>query len=1328
QTFDLTSQSAAILANEATPANFTLTYYASQADYTAGTAIANPTAYDNTSNPQSIVVEAEGPNNCTATTSFDLVVNPLPSYNTPVTQVVCDDATADGIAVFDLTAATNQLTGNNPNYNVDYYETPADLAAGTNALPSNYTNTTAYNQTIYFQIEDQTTGCLIDDAIDLQVDTAPAANTPQVYTFCDDDNDGFGLFNLPSLDNEITGGAAGVSVSYHQTLANAQNNALPLPANFTNTVNTTQVIYARVVSPGVACYTIVNVTLEVLDSPQPVLPQDLDALEACDTNNSGNAVFDLTQMEAAILANETNPSDFSLAYYESQADADAQTNPITVEQAYTSAGMNQTIYVVVTGNNGCTAQTQFELVVNPLPVITPPSALELCDYNNPGDEQESFDLTQATLEITGGDSSMQVTYYASQNDADTGSNPLSSPYTNTVNNETIYVRVEDQDTGCFVSQGFSLTLVVNPLPSPQVPVTPLEVCDVDNDGFAEFDLDAQTPIIENGELNVAISYHITQANAENGVNPIDTTQPYGLSSANTQTLYVRAENTQTGCYVVEVLQLEVVGTPEIGFLEDLYVCDDDYNGFAVFDLTQNTPNVVGAQTGVSVTYYESQADADAGINAIAVPQAYTNIVNPQRIFVRVEDDTTGCYDTFNTANDNSFMLYVEELPVVSNPSILQVCDDDYNNVPLSQSIFNLTSKEGEMSGQNFPPNDYTFTYYESEQAYLNGDAPIATPSAYENIANPQSIYVVVVNTDTQNQCEQYVDLTIEVLPLPSPSETDPDVLRLQECDDDNDGVATNAFDLTQSGALIAAGENVDLNYYTSEAAAEAGDTTVPEYIANPTSYTNDPSLNTVNDQGMTVQVIYVRVDSGVNGNFCFVIVPIEIQAVRVPVLTNIDPFGYTLCEDGSSGTAAINLEDIAYNLYDASVATPDPSVLVDLLDANENDDMNLSNYDISYHFDQIGAQNDTNEVPNGYQASTGDTFWIRVVYTDTGCQAAVGRVAITVEPRPVIAGIDTTLEVCSDEQGGNTATVDLTQFDAQINPGSPANTRVIYYASLDDYLNAAAPIDQNTLTAYVTTENPQTIIGVVQDTNNLCESVDYATISIEIAPRPIVDISSYDGMVICADSDNSTPVEGGNYDPVFIETGLDEINYSFVWTLDGGVLPETGSSIEVTSAGTYTVTVTDVFSNCESSSSASFTAGNPPEFDVIPLTLAFDEQHAAQVINISGNGDYEFNIDNGPWTAVGSDGSITFSGLSAGVHFVYGRDKNGCGTTVREIAFIDYPKFFTPNEDGYNDTWNIIGLGEANIGAKIFIFDRYGKLLKQLSPSGPGWDGTFNGK
>jgi len=71
----------------------------------------------------------------------------------------------------------------------------------------------------------------------------------------------------------------------------------------------------------------------------------------------------------------------------------------------------------------------------------------------------------------------------------------------------------------------------------------------------------------------------------------------------------------------------------------------------------------------------------------------------------------------------------------------------------------------------------------------------------------------------------------------------------------------------------------------------------------------------------------------------------------------------------------------------------------------------------------------------------------------------------------------------------------------------------------------------------------------------------------------------------------------------------------------------------------------------------------------------------------------------------------------------------GCETVSQEIAVLGVPKFFTPNGDGFNDSWNIRGANERSNGKSIiYIFDRYGKLIKQISPLGNGWDGTYNGR
>ena len=115
------------------------------------------------------------------------------------------------------------------------------------------------------------------------------------------------------------------------------------------------------------------------------------------------------------------------------------------------------------------------------------------------------------------------------------------------------------------------------------------------------------------------------------------------------------------------------------------------------------------------------------------------------------------------------------------------------------------------------------------------------------------------------------------------------------------------------------------------------------------------------------------------------------------------------------------------------------------------------------------------------------------------------------------------------------------------------------------------------------------------------------------------------------------------------------------------------------------------------------------------------------LVTVTGSGHYEYSLDDsyGPYRE-----SNFFNNVPFGLHELYVRDQNGCGLVGPiPIAVLGIPQYFTPNADGYHDYWNLQGVAPMSNNARsiIYIFDRFGKLIKQIQPISEGWDGTYNG-
>jgi gliding motility-associated-like protein len=165
------------------------------------------------------------------------------------------------------------------------------------------------------------------------------------------------------------------------------------------------------------------------------------------------------------------------------------------------------------------------------------------------------------------------------------------------------------------------------------------------------------------------------------------------------------------------------------------------------------------------------------------------------------------------------------------------------------------------------------------------------------------------------------------------------------------------------------------------------------------------------------------------------------------------------------------------------------------------------------------------------------------------------------------------------------------------------------------------------------------------------------------------------------------------------------------------------STINNTTSGAYVFTPNAP--QCATSKTINVTV-NPSNTLVSISWTVTDAFSKNQIVTVTATaaGNYLYQMDSGPFQT-----SPVFENVSSGLHSITVIDANGCSAPITDnnVLVIGYPKYFTPNGDGYNDIWNITSLSDQ-LNTRIYIFDRYGKLLKDISPNGSGWDGTYIGQ
>jgi gliding motility-associated-like protein len=724
--------------------------------------------------------------------------------------------------------------------------------------------------------------------------------------------------------------------------------------------------------------------------------------------------------------------------------------------------------------------------------------------------------------------------------------------------------------------------------------------------------------------------------------------------------------------------------PIIKPITDFIKCDDAIdgnatNGAATFDLTLKNGEVLGTQLGVNVSYHTSQSDANLGINGISTINTSKRI-----IYVRLTLAASGCFLT------TTFNLVVNPLPVVNDIEIIQ-CDDDLD----LKTYFNLMVKNDLISSNSANEN---FTYYTS-LAGANTEDPlelISNPKAFQNINPPLPapqglMYVWARVSNKITGCFSTSKLTLKVAAVNIPSP--PNISLPAVCDDfldvngnnntnndDRDGIST--FDLSSTEPIIRTYLPTSGTYFIKYYRNKTDALVQQNEITNLTNYRNIGYPKT--------QDIWVRINSDIS-NTCFALGP------WVTLKVQAKPFAHSVsilrqCDDNTDGIFNFDTANLESDLLQGQTG-----VAVTYFDAANNPLRDSNN----------------NLIKSPFPATfLSKSQTIRAVVTNTTPQACWQDTTIQfiVDKSPVDFTIPVNLTTaCDDEKDPALQNGQLNFTNSQaihdiVTLGQPTGMVYEYYDENNVLLSTPLP---NPLTVSLTKNIKIVVYNPLNPNCKITKTITYT-----VQPVPVIELETT--KLVCSN------------DPTFfviLDASITDVTLSYEWYKDGVLLPTAKSyTLNVNIEGIYTVKVINSL-GCFRIRKITVVASDAAHFQM-PTIMDLSENNTV-IINATGLGNYVYSLDY-PNTYQTIN---IFTDVTPGIHTVYVKDLDGCGTSSQVINVIGIPKFFTPNSDGFNDTWNVLGLTSTNnFKTIIYIFDRYGKLLKELSPISKGWDGTFNGQ